>query len=97
MAMNGQRLEVTLTHPAAAFAAMTALEGMSEEPPHADGELVSIAISQRAGAVMEAARRLYRAGVGADDIVVRWQTPDEVFLSLSGAGASRYSSSSPAR
>ena len=31
-----ETLEVTLTHPAAAFAAMTALEGMSEEPPHAD-------------------------------------------------------------
>ena len=29
------RLEVTLTHPAAAFAAMLALEGMSEEPVRA--------------------------------------------------------------
>ncbi len=30
--VGGQRLEVTLTHEAAAFAAMAALEGMSEEP-----------------------------------------------------------------
>ena len=67
---NGQRLEVTLTHPAAAFAAMLALEGMSEEPPHADGVLVSLAVPERTGAIMEAARRLFRAGVGADDIVV---------------------------
>ena len=68
---GGQRLEVTLTHPAAAFAALIALEGMSEEPPHADGVVVSLAIPERTGAIMEAARRLSRAGVGADDIVVR--------------------------
>jgi hypothetical protein len=68
--MGSHRLEVTLTHPAAAFAAMVALEGMSEEPPYADGVLVSLAVPERSGAIMEAARRLYRAGVGADDIVV---------------------------
>src|SRR5918993_1246149 len=38
--VGGQRLEITLTHQAAAFAAMAAVEGMSEEPPHADGALV---------------------------------------------------------
>ena len=67
----GPRLEVTLTHPAAAFAAMEALEGMSEAPPHADGKLVALSVPERTGAVMEAARRLTRAGVGAEDIVVR--------------------------
>jgi hypothetical protein len=65
-----ETLEVTLTHPAAAFAAMVALEGMSEEPPRADGVLVSLAVPKRNGAIMEAAHRLFRAGVGADDIVV---------------------------
>jgi hypothetical protein len=65
------RLEVTLTHPAAAFAAMTALEGMSEQPPHADGRLVVLGVPERAGAIMEAAQRLTRAGVSAEDIVVR--------------------------
>ncbi len=65
-----ETLEVTLTHPAAAFAAMVALEGMSEEPPHADGVLVSLAVPERSGTIMEAARRLWRAGVGADDIVI---------------------------
>jgi ABC-2 type transport system ATP-binding protein len=66
-----QRLEVTLTHPAAAFAAMIALEGMSEASPHADGVLVSLTVPERNGAIMEAASRLYRAGVSANDIVVR--------------------------
>jgi hypothetical protein len=72
--MGSHRLEITLTHPAAAFAAIVALEGMSEEPPYADGVLVSLAVRDRGGAIMEAARRLYRAGVGADDIVVRSPT-----------------------
>ena len=56
--IGGQRLEVRLTHEAASFAAMAALEGMSEEPPHADGLVVSLAVPERDGAIMEAARRL---------------------------------------
>ncbi len=82
--VGGQRLEVTLTHPAAAFAAMGALEGMSEEPPHADGALVSVAVPQRSGAIMNAARRLALAGVGVEDIAVRTPTLDDVFLALTG-------------
>jgi hypothetical protein len=70
-----QTLEVRLTHPAAAFAAMLALEGMSDEPPHADGAVVRVAVDERAGAVMEAARRLIRAGVAAEDIVARPRVP----------------------
>ncbi len=69
------RLEVTLTHPAAAFAAMLALESMSEEPVHAQHTLISVSVPERSGAVMEAAQRLIRAGVAADDIEVR---PDPV-------------------
>ena len=64
------RLQVTLTHPAAAFAAMLALEGMSDEPVRADHTLISLSVPERSGAVMEAAQRLTRAGVGAEDIVV---------------------------
>ena len=36
---------------------------------------------------MDAARRLSRAGVGADDIVVRRPTLDDVFLTLTGHAA----------
>ena len=64
------RVEVTLTHPAAGYAAMVALEDMSELPPRADGVLVTVAVNERAGAVIEAARRLIRAGVGVVDIAV---------------------------
>jgi ABC-2 type transport system ATP-binding protein len=82
--VGGQRVEVTLSHEAAAFAAMAALEGMSEEPVHADGALVWLSVADRDGAVMEASRRLARGGVSASDIVVRRPTLDDVFLSLTG-------------
>jgi hypothetical protein len=49
---------------------MIALEDMSEQPPHADGARVWLPVVERNGAVMEAAKRLFRAGVAADDIVV---------------------------
>ena len=81
---GGVRVEVTLTHPAAAFAAMAALEGMTDEPPHADGTLVTVTVAEHAGAVMEAARRLSLAGVGVEDLVARRATLDDVFLSLTG-------------
>jgi len=77
MRTEAQRLEVTLTHPAAAFAAMIALEGMSAAPPHAAGALVTLAVPERRGAIMEAAQRLTRAGVAAADIIVRPPTPGE--------------------
>jgi hypothetical protein len=64
------QIEVTLTHPAAAFAALLALEDMSDQPPLVDGTRVWLPVAERSGAVMEAARRLFRAGVGAEDIVV---------------------------
>ena len=63
---------------------MMALEGMSEEPPHANGTLVAISVPERAGAIMEAAQRLTRAGVSAEDIALRTPTLDDVFLSLTG-------------
>ena len=81
---GGVRVEATLTHPAAAFAAMAALEGMTDEPPHADGTLVAVTVAEHGGAVMEAARRLSLAGVGVVDLVARRATLDDVFLSLTG-------------
>src|SRR6478752_7626573 len=82
--VGGLRVEVTLTHGAASFAAMTALESMSGEPGHGDGGLVSLQVADRSGGIMEAARRLSQAGVAAEDIVIRRPTLDDVFLSLTG-------------
>jgi ABC-2 type transport system ATP-binding protein len=85
--VGGERVEVQLTHPGAAFAAMTAVEEMADEPPQADGHLVRVTVRERSGAIMDAARRLDRAGVGVEDIAVRRPTLDDVFLSLTGHAA----------
>jgi ABC-2 type transport system ATP-binding protein len=82
--VGGQRLEVQLVHPEAAFAARSALEDMADEPPQADGHVVRVTVRERSGAIMEAARRLDLEGVRVDDIVVRRPTLDDVFLSLTG-------------
>ena len=47
----------------------------------------SLTVTDRTGAVLEAARRLDRAGVRVDDIAVRRPTLDDVFLSLTGHAA----------
>jgi ABC-2 type transport system ATP-binding protein len=85
--VGGERIEVRLAHPESAFAAMAALEQLSEEPLHADGTVVRVSVRDRRGAVMEAAWRLYRAGVGVEDIAVRRPTLDDVFLTLTGHAA----------
>ena len=41
----------------------------------------------RTGAIAEAVRLLDRAGIGADDLVVRTPTLDDVFLGLTGHAA----------
>ena len=85
--VGGERVEVTLTHPAASHAAVSALADMTDEPPQTEGELVRVAVQARSGAIMDAARRLDRAGVGVEDIAVRRPTLDDVFLSLTGHAA----------
>ena len=66
---------------------MSALADMTDEPPQTEGELVRVTVHARSGAIMDAARRLDRAGVGVEDIAVRRPTLDDVFLSLTGHAA----------
>jgi ABC-2 type transport system ATP-binding protein len=87
--VGGERVEVQLAHPAAAFAATTALAGMADEPPQVDGALILMTVRQRSGAIMEAARRLDREGVRVEDIAVRRPTLDDVFLALTGRATER--------
>ena len=85
--VGGDRVEVTLAHEEEARATAAALEDMTDEPPQIDGHVVSVAARERSGAIMEAARRLGRAGVRVDDLAVRRPTLDDVFLSLTGHAA----------
>ena len=80
--VGGERLEVRLSHDAAAFAAVSALQGMCGEPPEVEGTLVTIAVEDRGAAIVEAAVRLRDAGVRVEDLTVRRPTLDDVFMSL---------------
>ena len=85
--VGGERLEVTLAASDAAQAAASALAGMGDELPQVDGAVVRLAVPERSGTIMEAARRLDREGVDVVDIVVRRPTLDDVFLALTGRAA----------
>jgi ABC-2 type transport system ATP-binding protein len=82
--VGGERLEVELSDPSSAWLAAAALAPMSDEEPVTTGSSVRVTVHQRAGTVMEAARRLADEGVSADDLVVRRPTLDDVFLALTG-------------
>jgi ABC-2 type transport system ATP-binding protein len=93
--VGGERLEVTLTHAEAGFAAATALRGMGADEPQVDGAVVQVAVERRDGAIMEAARRLDREGVRVADVVVRRPTLDDVFLTLTGRAAADVGGDAP--
>jgi len=85
--VGGERLEVRLEHAAQADAAVQALAPMTDETPTARDSVLSAAVRNRSGAIVEAVRRLGDAGVGVDDITLRRPTLDDVFLSLTGHAA----------
>ena len=82
--VGGERLEVRLAARADSQVAVRALTGLSDEPPHAEGDTVTVGVRRRAGVIVDAVRRLDEAGVGVDDITLRRPTLDDVFLSLTG-------------
>jgi ABC-2 type transport system ATP-binding protein len=85
--LGGERLEVRLDDGADAELARGALAAMSDEPPSVEGRVVRLAVRERAGAIVEAVRRLSEAGVGVDDLSLRRPTLDDVFLALTGHAA----------
>jgi ABC-2 type transport system ATP-binding protein len=85
--VGGEWLEVTLEDPADRDGAVSALAGMSEEPPSAEDAVVSVPVRERRGAIAEAVRRLTEQRIGVDDINLRRPTLDDVFLSLTGHAA----------
>jgi ABC-2 type transport system ATP-binding protein len=85
--LGGERLEVRLSDPAAADAAVRALTPMSDEPVGADEGTVSLTVRGRSGTIVDAVRRLDEAGVGVEDLGLRRPTLDDVFLTLTGHAA----------
>jgi ABC-2 type transport system ATP-binding protein len=80
----GERLEVLLVDAAATTAAAQALRPMSDQPPAIVDNTLSLTVRSRAGALMEAVRRLDDSGIAVEDIALRRPTLDDVFLSLTG-------------
>jgi ABC-2 type transport system ATP-binding protein len=85
--VGGERLEIRLDDPSRAGPAVQALASMTDEAPVADGDHVTVGVRGRAGAIVEAVRRLDAAGVGVEDIALRRPTLDDVFLALTGHAA----------
>ncbi|HEX4806941.1 MAG TPA: ATP-binding cassette domain-containing protein [Conexibacter sp.] len=85
--VGGERLEIHLSDGAQAGAVCETLAPMAAEPPFSEDGVVKLAVKQRAGAIVEAVRRLDEAGVGVDDVGLKRPTLDDVFLTLTGHAA----------
>jgi ABC-2 type transport system ATP-binding protein len=85
--VGGERLEVRLDSGASFDDAVDALVPMSDERPVCEDGLLKLTVRRRAGAIVEAVRRLSDAGVGVDDLSLRRPTLDDVFLALTGHAA----------
>jgi ABC-2 type transport system ATP-binding protein len=83
--VGGERLEVVLTDVSMTDRAGAALADLcGDEPPAIDGPIVRVSVRPRSGLIVDAVRRLDRAGVDVDDITLRRPTLDDVFLALTG-------------
>jgi ABC-2 type transport system ATP-binding protein len=85
--LGGERLEVRLDDGADPEVAVRALAPMSDDLPTVEAGLVRVSVRERAGAIVEAVRRLSEAEVGVDDLTLRRPTLDDVFLALTGHAA----------
>ncbi len=86
--VGGERLEVQLEDASQAEAAISALASMGDDrPSFGDGDIVSMPLASRNGAIAGAVRRLDEQGVGIQDIALRRPTLDDVFITLTGHAA----------
>ncbi|HXR29114.1 MAG TPA: ATP-binding cassette domain-containing protein [Solirubrobacteraceae bacterium] len=85
--VGGERLEIRLEDPDHAEAAARALAPLADEPPAVAGDLLTVGVHRRAGAIVAAVRLLDDAGVGLEDVVLRRPTLDDVFMALTGHAA----------
>ena len=85
--VGGERVEIRLDDPACADTAVRALASITDDSPDVNGNLVTVSVRHRGGAIVEVVRRLDEVDVGIDDIVLRRPTLDDVFLALTGHAA----------
>jgi ABC-2 type transport system ATP-binding protein len=82
--LGGERLVVVLDDAASAPAAIAALAPMAADEPALEDGAVALHVTRRAGAIVEAVRRLDEAGIGVQDVGLHRPTLDDVFLALTG-------------
>ncbi len=85
--VGGERVEIRLDDAAYAGTAARALAAISDDSPGVEGNLVTVSVRHRGGAIVEVVRRLDEVDVGIEDIVLRRPTLDDVFLALTGHAA----------
>jgi ABC-2 type transport system ATP-binding protein len=85
--VGGERLEVHLDDETDPSLAVDALRPMASDEPSVEGDMVRVPIKARAGAIVEAVRRLDEAGAGVEDVAIRRPTLDDVFIALTGRAA----------
>jgi ABC-2 type transport system ATP-binding protein len=85
--VGGERLEVHLDDETDPSLAVDALRPMASDEPSVEGDMVRVPIKARAGAIVEAVRRLDEAGAGVEDVAIRRPTLDDVFIALTGRTA----------
>jgi ABC-2 type transport system ATP-binding protein len=85
--VGGERVEVRLDDPACAASAARALAPITDDSVEVEGNLVTVSVRRRSGAIVEVVRRLDEVDVGIEDIVLRRPTLDDVFLALTGHAA----------
>ncbi len=85
--VGGQRLEIRLDDAGSVEAAVRALASITDDAPEMAGELVTVGVRGRGGAIVEAVRALDHDGIGIADIALRRPTLDDVFLALTGHAA----------
>jgi ABC-2 type transport system ATP-binding protein len=81
---GGEFIDLELARRKDVEAAIRALAPITAGEPQANGLAVTVPVANGAGVVVEAVRRLDKAGVKVTDLIVRRPTLDDVFMILTG-------------
>jgi ABC-2 type transport system ATP-binding protein len=97
--LGGDRLEATVTEPADLDRATNLLAGLAQARPHVDPDQrrVSVPTSGGTAFLLAAGHQLEEERITLDDLGIRRPSLDDVFLSLTGAPASRTGTEAPAK
>jgi ABC-2 type transport system ATP-binding protein len=85
--IGGEFIDLEVARRKDIEAAVRALGPITAGEPSVSGSTVTVPVSNGAGVVVNAVRRLDKAGVKVIDLIVRRPTLDDVFMTLTGRRA----------